>query len=219
MSRLPFLTDDATCPEPASGERARASREEWLAAAVALGGADESFANALAGDRRACAFLDGVFGNAPALGRALAREPAQLREVAEHGPDAAFENVLDEIAAAARQTTDRRVFARLLRGARRRASLTAALADIAGAWPLEIVTAALTRLADAVLASALDHLLRDAAARGTLVPPDGDEPAASGLTVFGVGGLGAGELTYSSELSLLVLFDPERVRHQGRGEP
>ena len=219
MSLLPFLKDDAICPEPASGEPARAGRDEWLAAAAALGGGDESFANALARDRRACAFLDGVFGNAPALGRALAREPTQLRLVAEQGSDAAFERALGEISSAAGHSSDRRAFARLLRGAKRRASLTAALAEIAGAWPLDQVAAALSRLADAVLAGALDHLLREAAARGTLAPPDRDEPMASGLTVFGVGGLGAGELTYSSELGLLVLFDPERVRHLGRGEP
>ena len=218
MSRLPFLTDDAIYPEPASGERARAGREDWFAAAVSSGGDEESFARALAGDGGARAFLDGVFGNVPALGRALIRKPAQLREVAEQGPSAAFASALDEIADAAGQTTDRRVFARKLRGARRRASLTVALADIAGAWPLDRVAQALTRLADAVLASALDHLLREAFARGTLAPPDQDEPGAHGLTVFGVGGLGAGELTYSSELDLLVLFDHERVRHQGRGE-
>ena len=219
MSRLPFLSIDTICPEPVSGERARAGRDAWLAAAVALGGDEESFARALDGDGRARAFLEGVFGNAPALGRALAREPAQLRLVAEKGPGAAFASALDEIAGAAGASGDRRIFARRLQELRRRASLTVALADIAGAWPLDRVAAALTRLADAVLASALDHLLRDAAARGTLAPPGQDEPAACGLTVFGVGGLGAGELTYSSELGLLVLFDPERVRHQGRGEP
>ena len=207
------------CPEPASDERARVGREDWRAAATELGGADESFASTLVGESRACDFLDGVFGNATALGRALIREPAQLREVAEQGPGAAFAGALDEISDAAGQTTDRRVFARLLRGAKRRASLTVALADIAGAWPLDRVAQALTRLADAVLASTLDHLLREAAARGTIAPPNQDEPVASGLTVFGVGGLGAGELTYSSELGLLVLFDPERLRRQGRGEP
>ena len=207
------------CPEPASGERARAGREKWLAAAAALGGDEESFANALVGDSRASVFLDGVFGNAPAFGRALVREPAQLRLVAEQGPNAAFAGALDEVSAAAGLSGDRRVFARLLRGAKRRAALTVALADLAGAWPLDRIAQALTRLADAVLASALDHLLREAAARGILAAPNQDEPAASGLTVFGVGGLGAGELTYSSELGLLALFDPERVRHQGRGEP
>ena len=219
MSRLPFLTDDAMCPEPASGERARAGREEWRAAATELGGADESFANALVDDSRACDFLDGVFGNAPALGRALGREPAQLREVAEQGPGAAFASALDEISTASAIANDRRAFARRLRGAKRRASLTVALADLAGAWPLDRVAQALTRLADAVLASALDHLLREAAARGTIAPSNQDEPPSRGLTVLGVGGLGAGELTYSSELGLLVLFDSERVHHRGRGEP
>ena len=219
MSRLPFLSVNTIYPEPVSGERARAGRDAWLAAAAALGGAEESFARALDGDGRARAFLDGVFGNAPALGRALAREPAQLRLVAEQGPGAAFASALDEIAGAAGATGDRRVFARRLRELRRRASLTVALADIAGAWPLDRIAAALTRLADTVLASALDHLLRDAAPRGAPAHSDQDEPASRGLTVFGVGGLGAGELTYSSELDLLVLFDPERVRHRGRGEP
>ena len=219
MSRLPFLSIDTIYPEPVSGDRARAGRDAWLAAAAALGGAEESFARDVDGDGRARAFLDGVFGNAPALGRALAREPAQLRLVAEQGPGAAFASTLDEIAGAAGATGDRRVFARRLRELRRRASLTVALADITGAWTLDRVAAALTRLADAVLASALDHLLREAAPRGTPAPSDQDEPAARGLTVFGVGGLGAGELTYSSELGLLVLFDPERVRHRGRGEP
>ena len=219
MSLLPFLNNDSICPEPTSREDAHAGREAWLAAAVALGGADELFVNALAGDKGACAFLDGVFGNAPTLGRALAREPGQLRLVAEQGPDAAFERALSEISGAASRTGDRRALAQRLRGAKRRAALTAALADIAGAWELETVAGSLTRLADTVLAGALDHLLRQAAARGTLVLADSEDPTlACGLTLFGVGGLGAGELTYSSDLGLLVLFDPERVRHQGRGE-
>ena len=220
MSLLPFLQDDAIVPEPASGERARAGREAWLAAAVALGDVEESFANALVGDRRASSFLDGMFANAPALGRALTREPSQLRAMAERGPDAAFESALDEIPGTACRAGDRRALAARLRAAKRRALLTVALADIAGAWTLDKVAASLTRFADTAIAGALDHLLHEAAAKGILAPVDRDRPAsACGLTVFGVGGLGAGELTYSSVLSLFVLFDPERVQHRGRGEP
>ena len=219
MSLLPFLKDDAVCPERASGACARAGREAWLAAASALGGADESFASAVARDQRADAFLDGVFCNGLALGRALVREPAQLRTMAERGPDAAFESTLSEISGAAARAGDRRALARRLRAAKRRAALTAALAELAGAWSLETVAASLTRFADAALGCALDHLLREAAARGSLVPANDDEPTAEcGLSIFGVGGLGAGELTYSSELGLLVLYDPERVQHRGRGE-
>ena len=220
MSLLPFLQDDAAPPEPACPERADAGREAWLAAAAALGGADESFAAALAGERQARAFLAAVFGNSPSLGRALACEAAQLRIMAERGPDAAFEGALEGMAGAACRDGDRRSVVLRLRAARRRASLITALADIAGAWPPETVAAALTRIADAVLAGALDHLLRAAVARGVLAASDPDEPAAAcGLTVLGLGPLGARELTYASELALVVLFDSERVRHRGRGEP
>ena len=220
MSLLPFLQDDAICPEPTPGERARAGRDAWLAAAAALGGADESFANALVGDRHASAFMDGVFGNSPALGRWLAREPAQLRMVAERGPNAAFANALEEISGIAHRPDGRRTLQQRLRAAKRRAMLTIALADIAGASPQEEVAASLTRLADAAVACALGQLLEEAAARGRLLLVDRDQPALScGLAVFGVGALGAGELTYSSQLNLFVLFDPERVQHRGRGEP
>ena len=220
MSLLPFLQDDAICPEPTSGERARAGRDTWLAAAAALGGTDETFANALVGDRRASAFMDGVFGNSPALGRWLAREPAQLRTAAEHGPNAAFANALEEISGIAHRPDGRRALQQRLRATKRRAMLTVALADIAGAWQQEEVATSLTRLADAAVACALGQLLEEAAARGSLVLVDRDQPAlACGLAVFGVGALGAGELTYSSQLNLFVLFDPERVQHRGRGEP
>ena len=220
MSLLPFLNDDAVHPEPVSADHACSGREAWLAAAIAQGSADGSFASALVGDQRACTFLDGVFGNSPALGRALSREPAQLRIMAERGADAAFEAALDEVSDAAGRRGDSRALAARLRSAKRRATLTVALADIAGAWPLERVATALTRLAEATLATALDHLLSAAAARGVLALPDQDEPSATcGLTVLGVGRLGAGELTYASGLDLVVLFDPERVRYRGRGEP
>ena len=220
MSLLPFLDGDAAYPEPASAARARAGREAWQAAAAALDGADDEFAAALVADPRSRDFLDGLFGSSPALGRALAREPGQLRIVAERGLDAAFGSALAGISVTACRGSDRRTVGARLRAAKRQASLTAALADVAGAWLPETVARALTRLADAALACALDHLLHAAAARGVLAPPDADEAAgASGLTVLGVGRLGAGELTYASELALIVLFDPERVRHRGRGEP
>ncbi len=220
MSLLPFLDDEAVLPEPASAGRARAGREAWLAAASTLGGADESFAAALVGEPRACDFLDGVVGNCPALAQALVRDPVQLRIMAEQGPDVAFEDALVEVGEAARRDGGSRAVATRLREAKQRASLITALADIAGAWPLETVASALTRSADAVLAAALDHLLRASAARGVLALPDQDEPAtACGLTILGIGRLGAGELAYAGALPLIVLFDPERVRYHGRGEP
>ena len=143
---------------------ARAGRDAWLAVAAVLGGADESFANALVGDRRACGFLDGLFGNGPALGRWLAREPTQLRAMAsELGPNAAFANAIWRRYRVPR-TFPMAVapFSNGSRSAKRRALLTVALADISGAWPLDKVAESLTRFADAAIACALDQLLAEA---------------------------------------------------------
>ncbi len=220
MSLLTFLDDEAVIPEPASAERARAGVAAWRAAAAGLGGADAAFADALVAEPRGRAFLEGVLDNSPHLGQSLARAPDQLRAMAERGPEAAFESAVAEVSAEACWRAERGPAAARLRAAKRRASLTVALADIAGAWELDAVTSALTRFADAALASALDHVLHRAAERGVLSPPDRDGPAReSGLSVLGMGKLGARELNYSSDVDLIVLFDPQRVRHRGPDEP
>ena len=220
MSLLAFLDDGATLPEPASTERARAGMAAWRAAAAGLGADDAAFADALAAEPRGRAFLEGVLGNSPHLGQSLARAPDLLRTMAEHGPDGAFERAVTEVSDEACWRAGRAAAAARLRAAKRRASLTVALADIAGAWDLVQVTGALTRFADAALASALDHVLHQAAKRGVLSPPDQANPArASGLAVLGMGKLGAHELNYSSDVDLIVLFDPARVRHRGSEGP
>jgi glutamate-ammonia-ligase adenylyltransferase len=71
------------------------------------------------------------------------------------------------------------------------------------------VTAALTDLAVASVQSVLRFLLRQEVARGKLTPPDPDQPEdSSGLIVLAMGKMGAGELNYSSDIDLIVFFDP-----------
>jgi glutamate-ammonia-ligase adenylyltransferase len=115
------------------------------------------------------------------------------------------------------ETTSREVFAasaetdvmRLLRQMKSEAALLIALCDIGGVWPVMPVTAALTELAVASVQSALRYLLRQEAARGRLSPPDLDRPEEnSGLFVLAMGKMGAGELNYSSDVDLIVFFDP-----------
>jgi glutamate-ammonia-ligase adenylyltransferase len=105
--------------------------------------------------------------------------------------------------------------AALLRQAKRQAALIAAAADLAGLWPLDRVTGALSDLADACTDYACAHLLREAQARGELKLAGGGaryDPRAtgrgSGLVVLGMGKLGGRELNYSSDIDLMVLFDP-----------
>jgi glutamate-ammonia-ligase adenylyltransferase len=97
----------------------------------------------------------------------------------------------------------------LLRRMKAEAALMIALCDIGGVWPVMRVTAALTDLATASVQAALRFLLRQEVARGRMIPGDPDRPEQdSGLIVLAMGKMGAGELNYSSDIDLIVFFDP-----------
>jgi glutamate-ammonia-ligase adenylyltransferase len=97
----------------------------------------------------------------------------------------------------------------LLRRAKSEAALLIALCDIGGVWPVMRVTAALTDFAVASVQSALRYLLRQEAARGRMTATNLDRPEDnSGLVVLAMGKMGAGELNYSSDIDLIVFFDP-----------
>ncbi len=98
-----------------------------------------------------------------------------------------------------------------LRQAKRRIALITALADLAGVWPLEKVTAVLTDFAalacDLAIKAEVAALIR----RGKLPGQGPDDVAvAGGLTVLAMGKMGAHELNYSSDIDLICLFDETR---------
>ncbi|HMR32878.1 MAG TPA: bifunctional [glutamine synthetase] adenylyltransferase/[glutamine synthetase]-adenylyl-L-tyrosine phosphorylase [Geminicoccaceae bacterium] len=155
--------------------------------------------------------LAAVFGASPFLEECLLAEPDLLRQMVESGPDAAWDGVMAQ--AARLDLSDRLRFMAGLRRSRRRVALLVALADLGGHWRLERVTGALTAFADLAVASAVDHLLLEAAKRGEVEPADRDRPSAgSGITVLSMGKHGAAELNYSSDIDLIVLFDEDGVR-------
>jgi [glutamine synthetase] adenylyltransferase / [glutamine synthetase]-adenylyl-L-tyrosine phosphorylase len=86
-----------------------------------------------------------------------------------------------------------------------------ALADLGGVWPLEDVTGALTRLADTAVATALRAELDPLVARGKLPGmTEADLATACGMVALAMGKMGAGELNYSSDIDLIMLFDETR---------
>jgi glutamate-ammonia-ligase adenylyltransferase len=162
--------------------------------------------------------LAAVFGNSPYLSEALLAEPDLLSALLRDGPDATLEAVLEELRL--EPGVRRARLMALLRQSKRRLALLTALADIAGLWPLERVTDALTRFADRAVALALALLLREAADRGEIAPGTAEElVAARGIVILGMGKLGAFELNYSSDIDLIVLFDPDRLACRGREGP
>ncbi len=154
--------------------------------------------------------LRALGGNSPFLSDLAVREAASLRRLCRVGPDAVVASALREVTGSP-ANADRATLAATLRRAKRRLGLASAIADIGGIWPLDRVTGALSDLAEAALDAAVAHGLRAAQARGTLTLPRGRRMLAQcGFTVLGMGKLGARELNYSSDIDLVMLYDPAR---------
>ncbi len=159
---------------------------------------------------RARRVLEAVAESSPFLwGLARADLPGLLALLAAE-PEKHLAARIAKAAAAARAAKSEAACMRALRRMRREAALLVALADIGGAWTLAEVTRALTAVADAAVGAAVDFLLLKAARAGNLKLKDPKTPAAgSGFIVLAMGKHGAGELNYSSDIDLILLYDPE----------
>ncbi len=153
--------------------------------------------------------LAALFGNSPFLGRVAVAEWDFLTRLVEEGPDRPYEEIAAGFERREDSGEDRASLMRSLRIARRRVALLAAVAELAGSWSLEPQMSALSRFADAAIGAALRHLLRALAATGAIAPVDPADPEqGSGLIVLGLGKLGGQELNYSSDIDLILLYDP-----------
>jgi glutamate-ammonia-ligase adenylyltransferase len=219
MKLLSHLSSDGDgLPKPADARRLSLGFEAWNEALVLApdnpeGALARQWSEAPPGKR----LLASIFGNSPFLSGIAAKEWAFLTRLVEEGPDPLFA----EIAASLENTEDlgedTAALMRRLRIARRRVALVAALAELAGVWSLEQQTAALSRFAEAALGAALRHLLREAVRKGLIALTNADQPEQdSGLIVLGIGKLGGYELNYSSDIDLIILYDPASVRVSAR---
>ncbi len=159
--------------------------------------------------------LDPVFRHSPYLSRCVTVDPVFTLTLINEGPDAAFDAATAMAERDIEGETEPDLMTRLRR-AKRRVHLTAGLADISLLWSLEQVTGNLSQFAEAALRTACRHLLRALHSREKLVLADpSDAETACGLFVLGMGKLGAGELNYSSDIDLIILFDPDIVPTTG----
>jgi glutamate-ammonia-ligase adenylyltransferase len=158
------------------------------------------------------AMLRAIGGNSGYLADLALREPETLLRVAALGPAAAVDHAFARL-----EETDARApgaeVGAAMREAKRQVALAVALGDIGGVSPLSRVTGALSRLAEVTLQLGLRHLLLAAHARGAirLPDPDTDPAAGSGLIILALGKLGGRELNYSSDIDLIVFYDPAAV--------
>jgi glutamate-ammonia-ligase adenylyltransferase len=158
--------------------------------------------------------LDAVFGNSAFLGRLALREVGALGEYFAAGPHIVL-NAAILLAQACADAGSEAQAMKELRTAKRRAALAIAMADIAGTWDVNHVTAELTRFADACVRGALRFLLRAQAAQAGM-PEVAEEDC--GLTVLAMGKYGAFELNYSSDIDLVVFYDATKFPFAKRGD-
>lgn len=216
MSSPPFDTYDHL-PLVADETAAAVGLARWHEAADDVRDASlAGFMRDLAADSAGRRLLTTLFGNSPYLAHCCLREPALLARLWRQGVAATFAELISRLNRDLAPTMPQETLAAALRQLKRGAALTIAIADIAGLWPLTQTMDALSRFAEAALALVTRHLLHAAAARGTLALRHADDPERdSGFIVLAMGKLGAGELNYSSDIDLVVLFDPEKARITG----
>ncbi len=196
-----------------------AARKARLADLVeAAKGGDAEDLLALLDRKDVAAFLASVMEYAPFLRTLMLDNPARLAAILAEDPQRRLDAIIARASAAWRDATEAGLMT-ALRQAREEIALVAALADLAGAFDLQAVTSALTAFADAAVSSAVRLLLRDAAAAGKVSLADPVDPAlGSGWIILGMGKLGGNELNYSSDIDLIVLYDPKVARF-GETEP
>ncbi|KQP54162.1 bifunctional [glutamine synthetase] adenylyltransferase/[glutamine synthetase]-adenylyl-L-tyrosine phosphorylase [Methylobacterium sp. Leaf108] len=167
------------------------------------------------------ALLLGLADHSPFLWQAVLRDPARLVALCDRSPDVVGRELCErQRRAAGGGNVSLDEVARRLRRTRIEHALLVALADIGGLWTLETVTAALSDFADASVAAAAEALLFEATAAGRFLPRDPTDPqAGSGLVILGLGKHGARELNYSSDIDLIVFFDPETAPLKAGIEP
>ncbi|HYF54741.1 MAG TPA: bifunctional [glutamine synthetase] adenylyltransferase/[glutamine synthetase]-adenylyl-L-tyrosine phosphorylase, partial [Salinarimonas sp.] len=198
----------ATVPAPSDAKRARARLADLVERAERA--APDLVPLLREGPLRE--LMLGIAGHSPFLWGLAHQRPARLLRIVTTAPEDLNAAIVAEQGGrhrAAREGASREEGMRALRQARAEHALLVALADIAGVWGVDMVTQALSDFADASVRSAVGIALHEAAASGRIAPPDPDDPGrGSGLVVLALGKHGAGELNYSSDIDLIVFFDP-----------
>lgn len=177
-----------------------------------------ALATLLTEDARLCDFLGGVLSNSPYLRDLSLLNPQRLYGILTEPAPARIDRLLAE-AAATKAETEAELM-KQLRLLKQDLALTLGLANIGGVIGLDRVTGGLAGFADAALSAATRFCLNDLASKGKFEPRNPDDPEVdSGFIILAMGKHGAMELNYSSDIDLIVLYDPAVTPIVSSAEP
>ena len=156
-------------------------------------------------------FFSFLCGNSPHLSLLLQRDLELTQALVAEAPDAITARVRGDLGAAD-PAMDRDRLMTFLRRQRNRVAVLAAVYDCFDICGIMECAELLSDMADHAVRLTVSHLLLDRVERGDLEPPAGDR---WGYFVLALGKHGSRELNYSSDIDLIVLYDPECVRYTG----
>ncbi|HEY7229452.1 MAG TPA: bifunctional [glutamine synthetase] adenylyltransferase/[glutamine synthetase]-adenylyl-L-tyrosine phosphorylase [Pseudolabrys sp.] len=196
-----------TAPLLIEPSAARARLSDWL---NGVAPADAKPLRAILSARPVVSTLiESLAESSPFLWGLVTSDSSRLVRLLRANPDRHLAALLRQHGAKAIASKDEAEAMRALRMMKAEGALLIAIADIGGVWPVMRTTRALTDLADTAVDAAVGFALADAARAGRLNLKDKSRPqTGSGYVVLAMGKMGAFELNYSSDIDLIVLYDP-----------
>ncbi|MEE9273486.1 MAG: bifunctional [glutamine synthetase] adenylyltransferase/[glutamine synthetase]-adenylyl-L-tyrosine phosphorylase [Robiginitomaculum sp.] len=146
-------------------------------------------------------FIETVRHNAPYLDSLCVRWPDIIDDISKVPPENILEIIMDEL-----KPYPLKILRSKLRCAKQKLHLLIALCDLAGLWDWKKVTRYLSDFSDRAM-----ELLIEATAQEMQFDA-GDYGSVSGLFVLALGKYGGRELNYSSDIDLIVFYDPDLIK-------
>lgn len=164
--------------------------------------------------------LGRILNGSTFLARFIAQYPDATLELLSQAPETGVSGLLDGVDRDIAGCDDFGVASAILRTARTRAATLISLADLGGVWPVDDVIGQLSEVAGRLVAAAVRFLLTQGAAAEKISPANPSKPdEGSGYIVLAMGKMGAGELNFSSDIDLIVLFDAAKAPMAGDNDP
>ena len=161
-------------------------------------------------------FLMSIFGNSPFLSQLILKNQDFIKILMNKGPEKCFEEIQNDLQTKSIHLEKELDVINLLRKSKQKISLLVAISDITCYWNLEQVTKALSDFAELAINITTDFLISQSVKSGDLILDNNKyKNAESGFIVIAMGKLGAHELNYSSDVDLILFYDPELVNYQG----
>ncbi len=152
-------------------------------------------------DKSSLAYLvSSLEAASPYLGGLVKKWPNLVKALREHSPEQLYEDILKDMRA--EDLTQAQL---LIRQAKQKIHLLLCLCDVADIWDEMTVCQYLSGFADAAMHEFIRHLACEMEFSGD------EENPVPGLFVLALGKYGARELNYSSDIDLVVMYDPERL--------